>query len=131
MHLGGTAFIEQHRNDRTGTAVTELLAELLFMIGNSVLFDQPDEVPRRVARQRGPAEVRFFERKFSGPAWTLVKLQRPPPDIAIFLPTRSLCSSRATRRPRCPAVSAHIIPAAPPPMTTTSNTEEGTEVIGS
>jgi hypothetical protein len=63
MHLGGAAFIEQHRNDRTGTAVTELLAELLFMIGNSVLFDQPDEVPRRVARQRGPAEVAILRKK--------------------------------------------------------------------
>ena len=38
-----------------------------------------------------------------------VKLQRPPPLMAIFFPTRSLCSMSATFRPRWPAVSAHII----------------------
>src|SRR5258705_7295831 len=63
LHLGGRSSIEHHRKDRSGTAVTELLAELLFMISNSVLFDQPDEVPRRVARQRGPAEVAIFRKK--------------------------------------------------------------------
>ena len=47
----------------------------------------------------------------------MVKLQRPPPEIAIFRPTRALCSSSATRRPRRPAVKAHINPAAPPPQT--------------
>ena len=38
----------------------------------------------------------------------LVKLQRPPPDIRIFLPTRFACSITRTRRPRWPAVSAHM-----------------------
>src|SRR5580692_1841481 len=45
----------------------------------------------------------------------LVKLHRPPPEMRIFLPRRSACSSRATRRPRLPASMAHIKPAAPPP----------------
>src|SRR5258708_215693 len=62
----------------------------------------------------------FSERKFSGRQWMLVKLQRPPPEIRIFLPTRSAWSSNTTRRPRRPASSAHIIPAAPAPRTTTS-----------
>jgi hypothetical protein len=56
----------------------------------------------------------------SGDAPVLVKLHRPPPEMAIFLPARSWCSSSATRRPRLPAVNAHINPAAPPPMTITS-----------
>src|SRR5260370_821353 len=51
----------------------------------------------------------------------LVKLQRPPPEIRIFLPTRSACSSTATRRPRLPAWIAQRSPAAPPPRTTASN----------
>src|SRR5262249_48931516 len=49
-----------------------------------------------------------------------VKLQRPPPEMRIFLPMRSACSSTATRRPRLPASMAHISPAAPPPRTMTS-----------
>src|SRR3546814_3070920 len=61
------------------------------------------------------------ERKFSGPAPVLVKLQRPPPDIRIFLPGLLACSTTSTRRPRRPAVIAHISPAAPAPITTASN----------
>src|SRR3546814_1030932 len=59
--------------------------------------------------------------KFAGAGPVLVKLQRPPPDIRIFLPTRLACSTTSTRWPRRPAVSAHISPAAPPPMTSASN----------
>src|ERR1039458_1018505 len=44
-----------------------------------------------------------------------VKLQRPPPEMRIFLPMRSACSRTATRRPRLPASIAHINPAAPAP----------------
>jgi hypothetical protein len=51
----------------------------------------------------------------------LVKLQRPPPEIRIFLPARSARSSTATRRPRFPASEAQNSPAAPAPKTTTSN----------
>src|SRR5258705_9882401 len=51
----------------------------------------------------------------------LVKLQRPPPEISIFLPARSASSSAATRRPRFPASEAQNSPAAPAPKTTTSN----------
>ena len=60
------------------------------------------------------------ERKHSGSIFRLVKLQRPPPDIRIFLPTLFARSSTNTRRPRFPAVIAHINPAAPPPMIITS-----------
>src|SRR4029453_2419125 len=51
----------------------------------------------------------------------LVKLQRPPPEISIFLPARSACSSKRTRRPRLPASIAQKSPAAPAPITTTSH----------
>src|SRR5258705_1707659 len=50
----------------------------------------------------------------------LVKLQRPPPEMRIFSPSSSAWSSNNTRRPRLPASMAHIIPAAPAPMMTTS-----------
>src|ERR1700746_3290272 len=50
----------------------------------------------------------------------LVKLQRPPPEIRIFFPTRSARSSTATRRPRLPASAGQKRPAAPAPRTTTS-----------
>src|SRR3546814_16522430 len=63
----------------------------------------------------------FAERWFPALVCRLVKLQRPPPDIRIFLPTRLALSITSTRRPRAPAVAAHIRPAAPPPTTITSN----------
>src|SRR5216684_2645872 len=56
----------------------------------------------------------------------LVKLQRPPPEIAIFLPTRSECSKTKTLRPRLPASIAQNKPAAPPPMTMTSRSDPDT-----
>src|SRR6266852_1411997 len=59
--------------------------------------------------------------KFSGGQSRLVKLQRPPPEIKIFLPGRSARSRTATRRPRFPASIAHIKPAAPAPKTMASN----------
>src|ERR1700739_1366044 len=66
------------------------------------------------------AKCGFAERKFSGWQSMLVKLQRPPPEIRIFFPTRSARSSTATRRPRLPASAAQKRPAAPAPTTTTS-----------
>src|SRR5258705_2020964 len=50
----------------------------------------------------------------------LVKLQRPPPEMRIFSPSSSAWSSSNTRRPRLPASMAHIMPAPPAPMMTTS-----------
>jgi hypothetical protein len=50
----------------------------------------------------------------------LVKLQRPPPEMEIFLPMRSACSNTITLRPRFPASMAQNSPAAPPPITITS-----------
>src|SRR5689334_21729808 len=49
-----------------------------------------------------------------------VKLQRPPPEIRIFLPAASFRSRTRTDRPRFAASMAHISPAAPAPTTTTS-----------
>src|SRR6267143_2907291 len=63
----------------------------------------------------------FAEMKFSGWQWRFVKLQRPPPEIRIFLPARSARSRTATRRPRLPASIAQRSPAAPAPSTTASN----------
>src|ERR1019366_6957796 len=60
------------------------------------------------------------ERKFSGAALMLVKLQRPPPEMRIFLPGRSACSRTRVRRPRRPASIAHMRPAAPAPRMRTS-----------
>jgi hypothetical protein len=58
--------------------------------------------------------------KLSAAVFRLVKLHRPPPEIAIFFPMRSACSSTTTLRPRFPASIAQKSPAAPPPITTTS-----------
>src|SRR3954447_3698877 len=65
------------------------------------------------------------EAKFAGSAYMLVKLQRPPPDMRIFLPGLLERSMSSTRRPRSAAVRAHISPAAPAPTITTSLVRTG------
>ena len=62
----------------------------------------------------------FSEMKRSGAVWRLVKLQRPPPEMRIFSPGAGAWSTTSTERPRLPASAAHIMPAAPAPITTTS-----------
>jgi len=58
-HTGGSAFIEQHAHDLFRRVVAEQLAELLLVPGDAVALDEFDEIIRRVARQRGLAEVRI------------------------------------------------------------------------
>src|SRR3954462_4581237 len=62
----------------------------------------------------------FCEEKLAGSVYMLVKLQRPPPDMRIFLPALLEWSMSSTWRPRAAAVMAHIRPAAPAPMITTA-----------
>ena len=59
------------------------------------------------------------DRKFSGLACKLVKLQRPPPEIRIFSASFVAWSINKTDRPRLPASIAHIMPAAPAPIIAT------------
>ena len=115
------AFREEHLDDLARACIAEELAELFLVKGDAVFLDQRDEILRRVAGEGRGAKARIARKdNFPAAAPRLVKLQRPPPEIAIFRPTRAFCSSSATRRPRRPAVSAHIRPAAPPPITMTS-----------
>jgi hypothetical protein len=51
----------------------------------------------------------------------LVKLQRPPPEMRIFSASLAAWSINTTLLPRWPATAAHIMPAAPAPITATSN----------
>ncbi len=55
--LGGVAFALEHGGDVVGGAVAEELAEGLFVIGNSMRFDETDEIGGRVAGERGFAEM--------------------------------------------------------------------------
>src|SRR5580692_5161140 len=66
-------------------------------------------------QKRGLAEMNA-----AGVTLRLVKLQRPPPEMRIFSPGAFECSTTRTLRPRFAASAAHIIPAAPAPITTTS-----------
>ncbi len=62
----------------------------------------------------------FFDKKLAGEQPRLVKLQRPPPEIRIFGAGLFEWSRSSTERPLCPAVIAHMKPAAPAPMMITS-----------
>jgi len=52
------------------------------------------------------------------PAW--VMLHFPPPEIRIFVPSRTVFSRRTTFAPKLAARQAATMPAAPAPTTTTS-----------
>jgi hypothetical protein len=80
--------------------IAEELAERFLVPADAMALDEGDEVLR--------------------PVWILVKLQRPPPEMRIFSPGALAWSMTSTRRPRLPASMAHIMPAAPAPMITTS-----------
>ena len=77
---------------------------------------------RRVARERRRGRNPDSATGNSpGPRCTFVKLQRPPPEMRIFSPTTWIVLDRAARGVRAGrACAAHIMPAAPAPMTTTS-----------
>jgi len=53
-------FGEQHVEDVAGGAVGEELAELLFVPGDAVLFDESEEIGGGVAGERGFREVRIL-----------------------------------------------------------------------
>src|SRR6266545_4025569 len=81
------------------------------------VFMESERVEGRSRRRRQEAGAGGRGRRQEAES---VKLQRPAPEIAIFLPVRSACSSTTTLRPRFPASIAQKRPAAPPPITTTS-----------
>jgi len=55
-----------------------------------------------------------------GPVWTLVKLQRPPPEMRIFSASLAAWSMRTTEQPSWPQIAAQCSPAAPAPTIATS-----------
>ncbi len=57
LHSRGTALGFEQVDDVLRGTVTKELAERFLMVGNAMLFDQSDEVRRRVAGQRGLGEV--------------------------------------------------------------------------
>ena len=85
LRLRGTTLVEKHRDDRAGTAVAELLAELLFVVRNPVPFDQVDEVPRRVARQRRSAEVAVLRKEIFRPGMDIGEVAAAPARYRDFL----------------------------------------------
>ena len=57
-HAGRIAFVHQHLDDLLGRVVAEQLSEFLFVEGDPVFLDQPDEIAWGVARQCRLAEMR-------------------------------------------------------------------------
>ncbi|GIT01726.1 MAG: hypothetical protein CM1200mP27_03510 [Chloroflexota bacterium] len=80
-----------NREQSPGRNRCKRVAPTSSLIGDAVLFHQVDEVLRRVPGHGGDAEEGIFRLIVFGKAHRLVKLHRPPPDIKIFLPTRSAC----------------------------------------
>ena len=113
------AFVQQHLHDLLRRVVAEQLAEFLLVPGDAVALDHGDEIPWRVAGQRALAEMRIRRqevgRRRAGVGEVAAAAARHQDLLA---DSGWHVRPRSTRRPRWPAVSAHISPAAPPPMTT-------------
>ncbi|MCY1234777.1 hypothetical protein D9M72_473680 [compost metagenome] len=62
-----THFREQHPDDVLGRVVAEELAEGLFVPGDAVLFDQGQEIARRITRQCRLAEMRVGRKEILRP----------------------------------------------------------------
>ena len=119
--MGLPHFGQQQIDDLLRRSVAEKLAKGLFVPGDAVPLDQSDEVMRRIAAERRNAEMRVGREELRGCGGRLVKLQRPPPEMRIFSPGFFAWSTTRTLRPRLPAMAAHIMPAAPAPITMTSH----------
>ena len=63
---GLRALVEQHAHDQLRGLVAEQLAEFLFVVRDAVTLDHRDEIPWRVARQCGFAEMRIGREKILG-----------------------------------------------------------------
>jgi hypothetical protein len=98
---------------------SQKLAEFFFVITNVVFSDERDEVCGRVACKRGFAEIRIGRYNFRARV-CVREIAAPAAGDSDFLPTLPACSSTSTLRPRLPASIAHINPAAPAPIITTS-----------
>ena len=84
----GALALKQVRHVARGSIAKEL-SERLLMVRNSMALNERDHVRGSKARERGPGKMRIFGEKFSAVQCRLVKLQRPPPEIRTFFPTRS------------------------------------------
>ena len=111
---------QQHVDDLVRRAVAEQLAERLLVLGDAVALDQRDEVALRVAAQRRDAEVRIGRDEVLRAGVEVGEVAAPAAGDADLLAGRARWSSTSTERPRLPASMAHIMPAAPAPITTTS-----------
>ena len=66
-HAGIRAFAHQQVDNLLRRSVAEKLAQRLFVIRDAVPLDEPDEIRRRVARQRRFREVRIGREEVVGP----------------------------------------------------------------
>ncbi len=63
LHVAAVAFVAEHADDVLRRVVAEELSQFLLVIRDAVLLDQRDEMARRVARERGAAEIRILRQE--------------------------------------------------------------------
>ncbi len=94
-------------------------AEGLFVVGDTVLPDQGDEVGGGEAGERGFGEVGVLGEEVFGAGVEVGEVAAASAEMRIFSRLFQRRSSSRTLRPRRPASMAHISPAAPAPRTIT------------
>src|SRR5271156_1382258 len=73
------ALVFEQRNDVLRRTVAEQLAQLLFVVGDPVLFHQRDEIRRGVAGQRRLREMRIRGEEMLRAAMEIRKVAAPAP----------------------------------------------------
>ena len=85
-----------------------------------MLANEPNKIRRRIASQRRFGKVRIARYEGLGLTMHVGEIAAAAAGNQDFFPIEFECSKTATRRPRLPASTAHIRPAAPPPTMITS-----------
>lgn len=151
-HTGITAFSFQHGDDLPGTAVAELLAEFLLVIGDAVLLHEGYEIPRGVAGQGRLAEVRVSGEVVRGGCVDVREVAAPAAgDLDLATHTfvvleqqdtfASVCRREGTEKPGASAAdhdhvlmlrwfSAHFLVMTQPKLTVDSRGKGGRELLG-
>ena len=100
--------------------VAEELAQLLLVPGDAVALDERDEIARRVARERGAAEVGILRQEVRRVGVQVGEVAAAAAGDADLLAERSVVLDEQHAAAALPRRAAHIMPAAPAPITTTS-----------
>ena len=85
LDVDAERFCQQHFDNLLGGAVAEKLAPVAFLIGNTMSFNQGDEVVLSIAGESRDAETRVLRKEVRGRSVEIGEIGAPTPRNADFL----------------------------------------------